>query len=461
MNYEILYELLDYEKLNKRLNAIVHNPNNKFPVIEHECIGKSSSNFPIPYYSIGEGSKHIVIFGGVHGNEIIGVDYVTQLMYNLALGKGSFQNFSSQEYTIDFLPLINPDGFYTTTYALNYVLTNDLESFAHTYFLNYKHDDKLIKNINDLLKDICKKMNILNSLDQLINKFWLYFYGYSHLTPKLICNFLVNQDIDVENMLDVIKELFLKYFAKEEISLSKKHQEMFNEVTLDVIPELDENHRLLKEKLSYIYKDKLVPLHTLANFYANSNGVNLNDNNLYYYEIFKNKLKEEKVILAKGRENNILISMSSSIGMPNYDMQKPFKYEIENEALLTFIKELNDEGLYYASFNCHGTGGLLYAKPINNQKYLKINEEKAQIYIQKINEVYHELLQEEIHYEIMPKGKLITGVGDMLREEYPLAFLLELSKMGGNPLGPYGDKEHNYTITMFANFEALMSFILN
>lgn len=34
------------------------------------------------------------------------------------------------------------------------------------------------------------------------------------------------------------------------------------------------------------------------------------------------------------------------------------------------------------------------------------------------------------------------------------SFLLELSKMGGNPIAPYGDKKGNYTLTMKANMSA-------
>ena len=58
----------------------------------------------------------------------------------------------------------------------------------------------------------------------------------------------------------------------------------------------------------------------------------------------------------------------------------------------------------------------------------------------------------------MKEGSKITGIGDLLREEYPYAFLLELSKMGGNPLGPYGDI-NNYNLTMICNMEALMSLL--
>jgi hypothetical protein len=39
-----------------------------------------------------------------------------------------------------------------------------------------------------------------------------------------------------------------------------------------------------------------------------------------------------------------------------------------------------------------------------------------------------------------------TGFGDELRRTYPGVLLIELSKMGGNPLAPYGDKENIYNV---------------
>ena len=37
--------------------------------------------------------------------------------------------------------------------------------------------------------------------------------------------------------------------------------------------------------------------------------------------------------------------------------------------------------------------------------------------------------------------------------------MVELSYMGGNPLGPFGDKENNYIPTIENNFVAFMNFI--
>ncbi len=460
MNYDVFYEILDYNKLHDRLDKIVHNPNNKFKVEECDDLGESSCGFPLKHYKIGKGKKHIIYFAGCHGNEIIGVDFITTLMHNLALGKGLFKNFKEDEYTIDFIPILNPEGFYTTTYALKSILNSsckDLEKYCHDYFLAYKEDDLNVKNINDLLKDICKELNYLDKSEKIINKFWHYFKNYDYLTKNNILNYFKLYNVDHDKLRMILDDLIIKYFPSMNIPILKKHQMMLNNVSLNVIPSIDKNHQKLIDKLANIYKENLFPLSTLANFYANGNGVNLNDNNPYYYDIFKNRLEEEKDIYAKGRENNILISVKSPIGMPNYDMTKPFVYEKENVALFNFLTNLKNNNEYYLLFNCHGTGGLLYARCINNEEFSQKNIELANIYLDKIKEVYQKSNEDTI-YNIMPKGNVITGVGDVLREEYPYAFLLELSKMGGNPIGPYGDKKNHY-LTMVSNMEALMSIL--
>ena len=118
-NYEVKYEILDYNKFYNRLDNICTNPANKFKVERLTPIGQTKCGFDIEHFQIGNGPVHIVYMGGCHGNEIIGVDYVTQLMSNIALGLGEYENFDTNLYSIEFIPCQNPEGFFTTTYALS------------------------------------------------------------------------------------------------------------------------------------------------------------------------------------------------------------------------------------------------------------------------------------------------------------------------------------------------------
>ena len=111
-SYNIRYEILDYNSYYERLASIVNNSQNRFSVTRHEPIGQSKCGFDIEHFSIGTGPMHIVYMGGAHGNEIISVDYVTQLMENIALGNGDYETFDPSIFTLDFIPCQNPEGFF-------------------------------------------------------------------------------------------------------------------------------------------------------------------------------------------------------------------------------------------------------------------------------------------------------------------------------------------------------------
>ena len=51
----------------------------------------------------------------------------------------------------------------------------------------------------------------------------------------------------------------------------------------------------------------------------------------------------------------------------------------------------------------------------------------------------------------------LSGCGDLLRSVYPGVILVELSKMGGNPIAPYGDIFGNYRNVINDNLKAFAS----
>ena len=83
------------------------------------------------------------------------------------------------------------------------------------------------------------------------------------------------------------------------------HHKIFNSVNIDSIPEIDDAHKKLKESLKKIYANNDFPPSTLANFFSNSAGVNLNDNNEYYFEEQKRQAAEEGTVYATLRDNNL------------------------------------------------------------------------------------------------------------------------------------------------------------
>ena len=84
--------------------------------------------------------------------------------------------------------------------------------------------------------------------------------------------------------------------------------------------------------------------------------------------------------------------------------------------------------------NYHSVGGLIYQRPENNDKFIT-----SYNYI--LSKFYQEnTIKNTDKYDILKgqSGKAIS-VNDQLRQKYPGNILVELSPMGGNPIGPFGD----------------------
>ena len=471
--YKIEYEILDYDKFYLRLKNIQYNLANKNEVTKHEPIGYTKCGFPIEHYSIGHGPMHIVYMGGAHGNEIISVDYVTQLMQNIALGCGEFADFNPEEFTIDFLPCQNPEGFFTTTYALKSIMQDmnerEIEEFSKKYYQLYREDDQSVININKILRTFCEEFDLSAIKEDLTTLFWQKSINKDITSNYIISFLLIFFHLDETKLSKFINNKWQELFKdKKVISHLKKHQEIFNNLTLDCIPLIDEKHHKLKEALSKIYQDNKFPIGTLANFFSNASGVNLNDNNEYYFQELKKKIRVEKDVYANFRDNNLLKNIPGPVGVPNEDMDGEFQYAEENQALLSFLAKQDNNNENYAFINCHGTGGVLYVYPVVDDDLEEahtngvtrdfkfyINGRLANDYIKKTDEIYEKITKKPSSgYKTVGFPSRITGVGDVLRKKYIASFLLELSKMGGNPIAPYGDKNVNYYLTMTANMQA-------
>lgn len=106
------FQFLSYEDVNRRLNDLVNSVDSKVKVKKEYPLGFTAFNLPIEHYSMGSGPKHIVVTGSYHAAEIITTIFVVRLMEELAANPGDF-NFD--EYTIDFIPIMNPEGYLITT----------------------------------------------------------------------------------------------------------------------------------------------------------------------------------------------------------------------------------------------------------------------------------------------------------------------------------------------------------
>ncbi len=468
-DYKLDYEILNYSKYNDRLSRIVNNINNIYNVVKHEPIGYSSCGFPIDHFSIGEGDMHITYMGGAHGNEIISVDYVTQLMNNIALGNCEFD---PTLFTIDFIPCQNPEAFYTTTYALDFIMKDmndeEIERFSKEYWKAFRQDDLNYLGVNYIIKSFLNDNDLSDWEAEIIDAFWAK-YNRTNIDRVLISEFLISYFTEYRESIPDYVESKWKYKLGDldVIDKEKHHQRMFNRVSIDCIPDIDIPHHRLIMKLKKIYNMRYFPESTLANFCANASGVNLNDNNEYYFEEFIKLIDAKGVVYAKSRYNNIIKSIPGPFGLPNRDMDGKFEYEPENVALFNYLESLEEKNQNYAFFNCHGTGGMIYVYPLWENDMVQahktgvdrdfsfyINGSLAGAYESATGNYYESVTGTYNPYKTMSYPGRITGLGDVLRKKYIASFVLELSKMGGNPIAPYGDRDGNYKYTMVSNMKA-------
>lgn len=452
MPYDINFQILNYELYHQFIQSILENKNNKYPIQSCNPIGYSSCGFPIEHYVIGSGTKEIVYMGGAHGNEIIGVDFLLQFMKNLALGNGAFQDFPSELFQIHFFPLQNPEGFFTTTYAIHEAMKDhDEKKFCQDYYQKYRHANQMISSLHKILQECSSSI----SFDILKRNFWNYV-GNHELSVDVLKKFL--KDFASFKDIEQIDKLWNRYFLPENILFPFDYQKPFSHVTLDCIPNLTPSHSMLRNKLQTMYINYPFPNYTLSNFCANALGVNLNENNEPYFHEFHQLLAKEGNILVAPIYGSYSKSVPSPFGLPS-ETDTHFTYAIENQAVLDFLEQR--KASLYAFINCHSTGGMLYMNPVSNSKEnlecdfsFYINNRIATEYLKEIQKSYQKYGVTDF-YLGMGYPKKISGFGDVLRRKYPANFLLELSKAGGNPLGPYVFP--NYELTMKVNMDASQS----
>ena len=135
------------------------NTNNQVQIIGHSVLGK-----PIYKYQLGTGSKRILLWSQMHGNESTTTkalfDFLNLLNSNSELG-----NKLQNEFTFCLLPMVNPDGalLYTRENANKVDLNRDSQSLSQPEsvilrqaFENFKpdycynlHDQRTIFGVGD------------------------------------------------------------------------------------------------------------------------------------------------------------------------------------------------------------------------------------------------------------------------------------------------------------------------
>ena len=351
--------ILDYNKCQKLMDSF-----NNTIITEVSPIGYTSNEkLPIRHFTLGNGSKQVVVAGSQHANEIITVTFVLNLMSYLVKN-----NIVFEDLTIHFIPILNPEGYVVISSAIK---------------------EKLGKN----------------ATDNEITKFCFdYYKAYRE---------------DTRNKESSIKQ----------------HQKLFEDINEKAIKE----YSILKDSVGEILIPH--PKGSIIDWASNGSGIDLNSNT-------KENIKEPKTYNKSLAYNNLRVDIPSPIGYPGNNQSKNFTQEVEVISLENLLKSLKNNCV--AFLNYHSVGGLIYQRPENNDRFITN-------YNYLLSKFYQEHTRKNSGNYDIKKGQSgkVTSVNDELRLKYPGDILIELSPMGGNPIGPFGDP-NNIKSTIESN---ILSFI--
>ena len=301
-----------------------------------------------------------------------------------------------KEYTLDFIPIVNPEGYIITTSAIRTQIprdmsSSDIEKICSKYLRLYKEDD----------------------------------------------------DKEIAGEITDNSEL-------------KKYQSMFKEATYHDIPD---KYKRIKKKTEEIYQKYKIPDGSVIAWCANANGIDLNANTKYNRNI--SKIENGEDLYMPLRYSNIRFSKPGPINRP-YDKNKGFLQEKETVFISDFLEKLHNSNKLSAIFNYHSTGGLIDQRPSEleddlkdrniNLKHKTLNNYIFAKFYQ--SETYKNSNNKDEKYDILKDSSVIKTLNGLYRVLYPLDMLVELSELGGNPIGPYSDME-NYNSIMKSNLEAI------
>lgn len=481
----INYEKINYIKVRNKLNNLSKNDDLLKLGWTKKTLTLTEYNYPLDCIEVGHGKNELFLVAGTHSSEIVAIDFIIQLLEQLP----TFKDFDPNIFKLKIIPIQNPEGFDIASSNLNVIKEHNFQEKSYEYYLRYRTDSIIVNALNSLNnfinnyfnnkvidatiflaefkrfidtnpnwkkleeKNCMPNIKIFNTLIKNIPN----TTNFTSLKLELLntCNITLSK-LNTNNLHDSFLQLFINQlktgFNSNNIwtmltneNQNKLYQQMFSED--NKIKNLQ--NPTLEKDINNIYKQYNHPQGSQISHDATGIGINLNANHLLNRGI--EATKNNNIIYGPGVKNNIKNYFPGPLGTPSKDVNN-FTYAIENQALYQLLKDSYDKGNYLATILYHGTGGLIYYKPYEDlmstkdyNEFYNYNQELANIY------------QQSTNYRILEEAST-SGYGDLLRRTFPGVLMVELSKMGGNPIGPYGDKNNIYN-TMNDNFIAIQKIL--
>ena len=229
----------------------------------------------------------------------------------------------------------------------------------------------------------------------------------------------------------ICKEYYVKYreddiYAKsnpDDHSSLKQHQEMFKHADYTCI---SPTHSKLRESVHQIQEKYPSQSGSMICWRANGSGVELNRNHPFC---------DSTIGYGQLRYNNLKKNIPGPLGTLSFGNE--FSFEPENKSLLSFIDNLYNSNKYCGIISYHSTMGMLYVNPSYEADESILSDEDRYMFTS-INNYLANIYCSKAGYGIIEDPDF-NATDELLRVIYPATILVELSKMGGNPIGPYGD----------------------
>ena len=388
--------IYDYEEIENTINEIIKkSKSNNYPFIEIDNNWKTECNLLIKHYSIGSGNNHIVFLAAFHGAEIISTEFLIYVMDYIATNEKDFFEIL-KDYTLDFIPMVNPEGYLITTSIIRTVIprnmsASDIEKICHKYWLLYKQDD-----------DEAIKSKITDNI-------------------KL-----------------------------------KNYQSMFKDATYNDIPD---RYNIVKKKIDELYQKHKIPDGAIISWCANANGIDLNANTKYNRNLVKIEqgeklympLRYSNICFSEPGPINCPYDINKGFLQEKETIFiSEFLEELYNSNKLSAIFNFHSTGGLIDQRPSELEDDLkdrninLKHKSLNNYMFAKFYQ----------SETYKNLTNKDEKYVILKNSSVIRTLNGLYRVLYPLDMLVELSELGANPIGPYSNAK-NYNSIMESNLEAI------
>lgn len=402
------FQFLSYEDVNRRLDNLINSVDSKVKVKKEYPLGFTAFNLPIEHYSIGNGTKHIVVTGSYHAAEIITTIFVVRLMEELALNPG---DVDFKEYTIDFIPVMNPEGYLITT------------EMQRLYLEQGKTEEEKIALAKDYWR--INRQDAINTVNA--NKV------------------LRNVEASEEQKAEALKVLRSK----------KGYQALYDGINKE---EFLRGYPELRASVMDILKKNNYDIGVCAAWSANGHGVDLSQN-----APFNSNIEDYKKgsAYSGAAYSNIRRDVVGPINCPCRDLNN-FSFEVENLHMLNFLANLSakkDQEIV-AFLNYHSIMGKIYQRPVKEQAMIDLYHVD---YFKTLisNYVGARTFREENAYDIIEGEDPYNYINEYFRLRYGINIQVELSRMGGNPIGPLADPEVLENVTIKPNIRAFRNFVAN